>query len=73
MSDRAYTVREIDELRNACDTLWMWGPEGFKFREGMRVGRSYKLDEKTKCVEEMVRTYMTAGVTADDMWKEYGE
>lgn len=32
------------------------------------MSRSYREDEKIKAVEEMVRTYMLAGLTAKDLY-----
>lgn len=69
--DRAYTVAEIDALRRACEIRFVWGTtkepvvgDGVFSYKG-----SYKEDEKFKAVEDMVRTYMIAGITADDIYK----
>jgi len=70
MSDRPYTVREIDELRQACEMLWLFGPSAFTPR-GSGSSRSYRDADKDKGVEELVRTYMMAGITGSDIRKEY--
>jgi len=83
MVDRAYTVAEIDALRQLCDTKWLYGTFFQHFPEptpiydanGNIIGyggsiycsRSYKPGEKDKGVEELVRTYMLAGITAEDI------
>lgn len=65
---RAYTVKEIDDLRQACEMRFLWGttnPTG-----EMYCSRQYKESEKILAVEELVRTYMTAGITAEDIQKQ---
>lgn len=73
MTDRAYTVREIDDLRQVMDTKYIWGTYRLplaRFSEGRptttHMSRSYNEVEKTKVVEEWVRTAMLAGHTAAD-------
>lgn len=66
MDSRSYTVKEIDELRRACEDRWLYGtsmPKG-----GAYFSRTYREDEKVKCVEEIVRTHMLAGHTAQDIY-----
>lgn len=63
MSERSYTVRELDDLRSVVERKWLYGSYGF--RDG--CSRSYNEVEKTKCVEELVRTHMLAGHTAQDL------
>lgn len=65
MTDRAYTVREIDALRQACEHKYIWGTYGYV--EG-RYPRGYRESEMRVAVEEMVRTHMLAGHTADDLY-----
>jgi len=65
MSSRSYTVTEIDALRSACETKWLFG--SFRTPEGFRVSRNYTGSEKDIGVEQLVRTYMVAGLTADDL------
>ena len=81
MTERAYTVAEIDRMREAVDFEYLWGrkikdptpePVYFTDSEGGRVqvgsgSRTYKEVEKTKCVEELLRTYMLAGVEPEDL------
>jgi hypothetical protein len=64
MTEKAYTVQEIDELRNACESRWLYGTTVIPMR---RLSRQYDEKEKTKCVEELVRTYMLAGIPGDDI------
>ena len=66
MAERAYTVKEIDELREACETRWLFGTT--VPREGW--GRHYRPEEKAVAVEEIVRTHMLAGHTAADLHEE---
>lgn len=66
MIQRAYTVREIDELRSACETKWLFGTT--VIRANGSFSRAYGPGEKDKAVEELVRTYMLAGLTAQDIY-----
>lgn len=65
MSERAYTVSEIEALRQAVDTKWLFGSYSPK---GMSMSRSYMADEKTYAVEQIMRTHMLAGHTAQDLY-----
>lgn len=69
MSERAYTVREIDELRSACESRWLFGTTA-SLGDGWHHSRSYRSEEKDKGVEELVRTYMLAGIVAEDIYAE---
>lgn len=62
---RSYSVHEINELRRVVENKYLYGTYGLKLGCGM--SRTYKEDEKTACVEEMVRTHMLAGHTAEDL------
>ena len=64
MGERKYTVQEIDELRSACKKRWLFGTTEDVSGEW---SRTYQEDDMTKCVEELVRTYMLAGIIADDI------
>ncbi len=82
MPERAYTVAEIDRMREAVEYQWLWGrrmsepePErisvvsddgAVSFSTG-GASRSYNEAEKTQCVEEMLRTYMLAGIEPEDL------
>lgn len=66
MSERKYSVTEIDNLRKACEHKWLWGTYRPVSTRGF--SRSYKEGEKTTCVEQLVRTHMLAGHTADDLY-----
>jgi hypothetical protein len=68
MKDKAYTVKEIDDLRRACETRWLFGSTIAV--QSPQLSRSYGESEKTKCVEEIVRTYMLAGIIAEDLYNE---
>ncbi len=65
MIERSYTVREIDALRQAVGTKWLYGSYNVPTQ---RMSRSYTEREKTECVEEIVRTWMLAGKTAEDLY-----
>ena len=72
---RAYTVEEIDDLLAVVHWRVNFGstysppPEkGHENENTIRSGmRSWSLGEEDKAVNELVRTYMTAGLTADDI------
>lgn len=69
MSERAYTVKELDALRECCRTKWMYGYCTMEAVCANRAqGRSYKETELIQCVEELVRTHMLAGHTAQDLY-----
>lgn len=74
MADRTYTVREIDDLRQLVENKYLFGSYTLKFAGG-RGGhsRAYREDEKVKVVEDQVRTFMLAGLTADDLRKSEQE
>lgn len=63
--ERAYTVSEIDALRQAVENKWLYGSYSLS---GGGSSRSYYEAEKTRCVEELVRTHMLAGHTAEDLY-----
>ncbi|WP_202306617.1 hypothetical protein [Mesorhizobium sp. L-8-10] len=66
MVERAYTVKEIDELREVVQNAWLYG--SYHGATPQRpFSRAYNEAEKTRCVEEMVRTHMLAGHTAEDL------
>lgn len=69
MTDRAYTVREIDGLRACCREMYLWGSySGPSMYSTM--SRQYKEQDMVFAVEEMVRTHMMAGLTAQDLKRE---
>lgn len=83
---RAYTVHELDALRQVVESKWLYGwyslPAQRSNDEGGGTGyvwtrgvwsRSYDPNEKVKAVEEMVRTHMLAGHTAEDLIKSEDE
>lgn len=62
---RAYTVKELDDLRGTCLSRWLWG--SYRGPVGDCVSRPYRAEERDRAVEEMVRTHMLAGHTAQDL------
>lgn len=66
MSDRKYSVVEIDDLRRAVEYKYLFGRYSPVFRGG-GMSRCYREEEKSVAVEQMVRTHMLAGHTAGDM------
>lgn len=72
MSERKYSVSEINALRSAAETLLLWGTLNQSARNG-QMSRGFRPEEKATAVEEMVRTYMMAGVTADDLYADERE
>lgn len=67
MIERAYTVSEIDALRRAIENKWLFGTYAPNFARGM-MSHSYNEVDKVVSVEELVRTHMLAGHTADDLY-----
>lgn len=58
-----YTVEDIKHLRYKCELLYLYGATSDKHG----WGRQYKEEDKVVAVEEMVRTYIMAGIKADDL------
>ena len=67
MADRAYTVAELDALREACEMRWLFGTTHPRH---MKLSFSYRPEEKAIAVEQRVRTYMIAGITAAHIYAE---
>lgn len=65
MSERAYTVTELDALRRACEMRWLYGTTHL---DKARMSRSFQAGEKDQGVEQLVRTHMLAGHTAEDLY-----
>jgi len=65
--EKKYTVKEIRDLRNVCENIYLFGTSLFG---GTRFSRVYKEVEKVVAVEQMVRTYILAGITAKDIRDE---
>jgi hypothetical protein len=68
MTERAYTVSEIEALRRAIDNKYLFGSYNPQLQSGTLMSRSYMADEKMNAVEQMVRTHMLAGHTAADLY-----
>lgn len=64
MIERAYTVKEIDDLRMAVRRRYRMG-NTIRFENGSSRGERVKDDDLV--IEEYVRTSMLAGHTADDL------
>lgn len=85
--ERAYTLKEIDDLRKVVREhyLWQWyhGPvfPTFEATDTLSYGRSgssrmsrvFNEKDIEKAVEERVRTFMVAGMTADKILEEESE
>ena len=82
MKERAYTVAEIERMRRAIEHEWLFGKKisapdpnavsgvdanGNLWGGTSTMSRSYMEEEKTKCTEELLRTYMLAGVDPADL------
>ncbi len=65
MTDRSYTVAELDALRCAVERKFLYGRYAGPTNGGW--SRTYQEDEKVACVEQQVRTHMLAGHTAEDL------
>lgn len=67
MTERTYTVREVEELRRAIDNKYLYG--SYKGPSGVGgFSRSYSEPEKSLIVEQQVKTHMLAGHTAEDLF-----
>ena len=60
--EKRYTAKEIDELRTAVEIVWFRNYSGRIYAEPW--------PEKTSYIEKRVRTYMMAGLTANDILSE---
>ncbi|WP_332763889.1 hypothetical protein [Phenylobacterium sp.] len=65
---RAYTVTEINRLRQVVEHKWLWGSYKHPQDGGTCQSRCYQETEKAGAVEEMVRTHMLAGHTAENLY-----
>lgn len=63
--ERKYSVHEIDDLRQVVENKYLFGV--YRGPSGSCSSRCYREPEKTTVVEEQVRTWMLAGVTAEDL------
>jgi len=68
MTSRVYTVKELDDLRAACRTRWLYGTTKPP-RAGFGTSRQFGEGELDRAVEELVRTHMIAGHTAEDIYE----
>lgn len=65
MTHRAYTLAEIDALREA---VWRQAQTGMK-DPGLSADQIFISPDTAKYLESKVRTYMAAGITAQDFKK----
>ncbi len=68
MKERIYTVAEIDRMRAAVEYHWLFGR---RIKDPLPQGgvnsRVSNEEERTKCVEVRLRTYMLAGIDPADL------
>ena len=65
---RKYTVLEIERMRHSVEHVWLYGYKRKDTPPGGRgSSRPYKEDEKVKCVEEILRTYMLASISPEEL------
>ena len=67
MTERAYTVSEINALRRAVENKWLFGSYNPQ-HTGMSMSRSYMEADKITAVEVITQTHMLAGHTAEDLY-----
>lgn len=67
MTERKYSVSEIDELRKACLERAKYGTTHYPTQDSCA---SWHGDEPERRAEDQLRTYMLAGVTADEIREE---
>ena len=65
--ERRYTVKEIDDLREVCERRYLYGTTSLVVPQ---MSRAYYENDKIKAVEELLRTYMMAGITAKQINEE---
>lgn len=63
VTKRKPTVIEVDELRSVCENIYLYGSAIF----GSGMSRVFQERDMVVAVEEMVRTYILAGITAKDL------
>ena len=68
---KQYTPYEIQELRRACETIYLFGST--RMSTGAMSSRTYHPRDKDAAVESMVLTYIAAGITAADIYKADNE
>lgn len=67
MPERAYTVAEIDRMRDAVEHRLVFGYSIGDPHSGVMTSASYNGERMAKCVEERLRTYMLAGIEPEDL------
>ena len=64
---RAYTVGEIDRMREAIEYKCLFGMRPSEDKRLNRTSFSFNRIELEKSVEERLRTYMLADITPEDL------
>ena len=70
MGERKYTLSEIDRMRSAIETKFLFGYWPHEISDMPNTGftgRPYQANEKVIAVEEMLRTHMIAGTDPNEM------
>ena len=65
--ERKLTVIEVDELRNVCENIYLYGSA---ILDSGSMSRVFQERDMVVAVEEMVRTYILAEITAKDLIEE---
>lgn len=66
MTERSYTIKEIDEIRKRVEFKYLFGK--YRLRGSCSsIGRTYTQQELDNHIEQRTRTIMMAGLTADDL------
>ena len=67
MTDRKYSVAEIDRMRAAVECKWLFGCWPNEMKSTTTFARTWTDKGKTAAVEEMLRTYMLAGIGPEEL------
>lgn len=69
MTERAYTVDEIDQMRRAVEFRWLYGMKPSERPDGVDClsSFSHQASDRIKAVDEQLRTYMLAGIAPEDL------
>ncbi len=70
MTDRSYTIAELDALREVVEHKFLYGqfrPRSTRQIQAHCWSRPYREEDKIAHVEQQVRTHMLAGHTAEDL------
>ena len=82
MTERSYTVAEMDRMRRAIEHQWLFGrkisepdpyassgvdKDGNSWMSTTGHSRAHTEEQKTACVEELLRTYILAGTEPQEL------